>query len=228
MGARKNARAIRRHARGEGARTRTRPFFLALIYFPAPSKQASGTLSNNTILLHLIQRAQPSNIFCNLKSKTSKRRGALSSKQNLLHSSCARLLALRTRNIFLGRIKVGRWNERSALHLMCEVRRIVTSFPMNKSPGPDKISARVLKDCLPIILGPLTDIINCSILTSTFPDSWKEAEVIPILKDGDHEKAANNRPLSLLAVASKVLERIVLNQRLSHKKQPPYLTPKRQ
>jgi len=36
--------------------------------------------------------------------------------------------------------------------------------------------------------------------------------VIPILKDGDHEKAANNRPLSMLAVASKVLERIVLNQ----------------
>ena len=36
--------------------------------------------------------------------------------------------------------------------------------------------------------------------------------MIPILKDGDHEKAANNRPLSLVAVASKVLERIVLNQ----------------
>ena len=93
-----------------------------------------------------------------------------------------------------------------------EVCRIVTSLPMNKSLGPDKISACVLKDCLPVILGPLTDIFNCSILTSTFPDNWKEAEVIPILKDGDHERAANNRPLSLLAVASKVLERIVLNQ----------------
>ena len=93
-----------------------------------------------------------------------------------------------------------------------EVRRIVTSLPMNKSLGPDKISACVLKDFLPVILGPLTDIFNCSILTSTFPDNWKEAEVIPILKDGDHERAANNRLLSLLAVASKVLERIVLNQ----------------
>ena len=50
-----------------------------------------------------------------------------------------------------------------------EVRRIVTSLPMNKSLGPDKISACVLKDCLPVILGPLTDVINCSILTSTFP-----------------------------------------------------------
>ena len=44
------------------------------------------------------------------------------------------------------------------------------------------------------------------------PSGMIRAEVIPILKDGDHEKAANNRPLSLLAVASKVLERIVLNQ----------------
>ena len=93
MGARKNARAIRRHARGEGARSRARPFFLAPIYFLAPATQASGTLSKNTILLHLIQRGQPSNNFRNVKSKTNKRLGALSSKQNLLHSSCARSLA---------------------------------------------------------------------------------------------------------------------------------------
>ena len=92
------------------------------------------------------------------------------------------------------------------------VCRIVTSLPMNKSLGPDNISARVLKDCLPVILGPLTVIINCSIHTRTFPYNLKEADVIPILKDGDHEKAVNNTPLSLLPVASKVLERIVLNQ----------------
>ena len=65
---------------------------------------------------------------------------------------------------------------------------------------------------MPVILGPLTEIINCSILTTTFPAKWKQAEVIPILKDGDHEEAANNRSLSLLAVASKVCEKIILNQ----------------
>ena len=83
---------------------------------------------------------------------------------------------------------------------------------MDKSPGPDKVTACVLKDCLDVILGPLTDIINCSILTSSFPAKWKEAEVVPILKDGDHEVAANNRPISLLPIASKVCERIVLDQ----------------
>ena len=93
-----------------------------------------------------------------------------------------------------------------------EVCRAVASLPLNKSPGPDKVNSRILKYCLPVILGPLTEIINCSILTSTFPAKWKEAEIIPIHKDGDHEEAANNRPLSLLAVASKVCEKIILNQ----------------
>ena len=93
-----------------------------------------------------------------------------------------------------------------------EVRRIISAMPTNKSPGPDKVEARVLKDSLPVILGPLTEIINCSLATSTFPDAWKAAEVIPLLKEGDHNVASNNRPLSLLPVASKVCERIVLNQ----------------
>ena len=82
---------------------------------------------------------------------------------------------------------------------------------MDKSPGPNKVAAHVLKDCLDVILGPLPDMVNCSILTSSFPAKWK-AEVIPILKDGDHEVAANNRPISLLPIASKVCERIVLDR----------------
>ena len=93
-----------------------------------------------------------------------------------------------------------------------EVQRVILSMPSNKSPGYDKISMRVIKDCLPVILGPLTDIINSSFITSTFPNAWKLAEVIPLLKEGDHEEPSNNRPLSLLVVASKICERIALQQ----------------
>jgi hypothetical protein len=59
-----------------------------------------------------------------------------------------------------------------------EVQRIIKAMPSNKSSGPDKVSMRVIKDSLPVILGPLTDIINTFLATSTFPDYWKEAEVI--------------------------------------------------
>ena len=65
-------------------------------------------------------------------------------------------------------------------------RRVILSLPSIKSPGSDRVSARIIKDCLPVILGPITEIINCSIITNTFPTTWKTAEVMPILKDGDH------------------------------------------
>ena len=70
----------------------------------------------------------------------------------------------------------------------------------------------VIKDALPCILPALTDIINCSLLTSEYPTLWKSAEVVPLLKDGDHEIADNNRPVSLLIAVSKICERVVLNQ----------------
>ena len=92
------------------------------------------------------------------------------------------------------------------------VHRAVLSLPLNKSPGPDTVSTRVIRDCLPVILGPLTEIINCSLSTTIFPTAWKLAEVIPLLKDGDHDVTSNNRPLSLLDLLSEVCEKIVLEQ----------------
>ena len=92
------------------------------------------------------------------------------------------------------------------------IRRIIMAMPRNKSPGPDKISMGVIKDCLPVILGPLTNLINSSLMLGKFPDKWKLSEVIPLHKDGDQEILSNNRPLSLLEVLSKVCERVALDQ----------------
>lgn len=41
------------------------------------------------------------------------------------------------------------------------------------------------------------------------PASWKTANVTPILKSGDPSVATNYRPISLLSLVSKVLERII-------------------
>ena len=93
-------------------------------------------------------------------------------------------------------------NKFSSQPVSCnEVKRIILTMRSNKSPGFDKVSMKVIIDSLPVILGPLTDIINCSFITSTFPDEWKIAGVIPLLKDGDKDQPANNSPLSLLVVA---------------------------
>ena len=75
---------------------------------------------------------------------------------------------------------------------------------------------RAIKDALPCILSILAEIVNRSLLTSVFPSSWIEAVVILLLKEGDHEVANNNRPVSLLPAVSKVCERVALNQLIEY------------
>ena len=55
-------------------------------------------------------------------------------------------------------------------------------------------------------------LINLSFESNTFPREWKKAVVIPHFKEGYHEEADNNRPISLLPVLSKIAERLALIQ----------------
>ena len=55
-------------------------------------------------------------------------------------------------------------------------------------------------------------IINLSISTGVVPSRWKTAVVTPLYKDGETNSAANYRPISVLTVVSKIMERVVHNQ----------------
>ena len=96
--------------------------------------------------------------------------------------------------------------------LCADVSKAIRAKPSSKAPGHDKITISVIKDCLPHILHSITRILNLSLASSTFPRAWKKAEVVPHLKDGDHEDPNNNRPISLLPVLSKVAEKLALEQ----------------
>ncbi len=60
----------------------------------------------------------------------------------------------------------------------------------------------------------LTFIINTSLTTGVFPQVWKHALVIPLFKKGDQESVNDYRPISLLPILSKIVEKIVSNQLL--------------
>lgn len=57
---------------------------------------------------------------------------------------------------------------------------------------------------------------NSSIRTGQFPDAWRKVLVKPILKSGSPHEISNNRPISLLPVTSKVLEKIIPEQLLTY------------
>ena len=82
----------------------------------------------------------------------------------------------------------------------------------NKSTGLDNLNIRLLKLAAPIICDSLSYICNLSLSTSAFPSAWKKAKVTPIFKDGDKSDVNNYRPISVLPVISKIIERSVHNQ----------------
>ena len=69
---------------------------------------------------------------------------------------------------------------------------------------------------LDIVPTPLKRIINNSIENRVYPEEWKKMVVTPILKKGDQRDNNNNRPLSCLAMASKVLKKIICEQITKH------------
>ena len=64
----------------------------------------------------------------------------------------------------------------------------------------------------------MTHIINLSIQTDTFPSIWKYAKVLPLLKSSscDPLLPKNYRPIALLPVLSKVLEKVVFSQLMEY------------
>ena len=80
------------------------------------------------------------------------------------------------------------------------------------SVGSDNIGLRFLRDALCVTLPFLTCIINTSIVTGVFPAAWKHALVVPLYKNGDRDCVNNYRPVSILPIISKVLEKIVAKQ----------------
>ena len=78
--------------------------------------------------------------------------------------------------------------------------------------GTDDITFRFLRDSLPIMAFYLTIIINTSIVTSSFPSLYKHSLISPIFKSGDPDDVNNYRPIAILSVVSKVIEKIISNQ----------------
>ena len=74
----------------------------------------------------------------------------------------------------------------------------------NKSCCLDPVSTELLKKCIDILIKPITAIVNKSLSTGSFPDSWKCGIVIPLLKKlGLDLISKNYRPVSNLPFLQK-------------------------
>jgi len=81
--------------------------------------------------------------------------------------------------------------------------------------GYDDIPETLVKRCTQLIKKPLAHIYNALFNSGVFPDVWKSVKVIPLYKKGDKHDMDNYRPISIIFVFTKLLERVMYNRLIS-------------
>ena len=92
-----------------------------------------------------------------------------------------------------------------------EVRRAINSMKNGKASGPDRIKVEILKASHAIICKELQDFFNACLRYDTFSETWKENSIHALLKDpdGDASDPVSYRPICLLSVIGKCLEKLL-------------------
>lgn len=76
-----------------------------------------------------------------------------------------------------------------------------------------------------MLVKPLTHLVNLSIRTCTFPLGWKKAVIVPVFKSGTQDSMCNYRPISILPILSKVIEKVVAAQMVDYLEANQFLHP---
>lgn len=97
-----------------------------------------------------------------------------------------------------------------------EVGTSIEGLDKKKAMGPEQIPVHLIQLALPYIVEPLTYIFNLCIEKNTFPSSLRIAKVIPLPKSKDLSDPNNFRPISLLPILTKPLERHIQKHLLSY------------
>ena len=92
-----------------------------------------------------------------------------------------------------------------------EVLKLLGNSSNSTAFGLDELDTYAIKLVKEEITPALTHILNLSISQGKFPDDWKMSKIYPIHRKNDNLNPENYRPVAIIPVLSKVLERVVFN-----------------
>lgn len=106
-----------------------------------------------------------------------------------------------------------------------KVNKILSTLTNSKAKDIYGLDTAFLKTHKESLTVPLTKVLNKSINESIFPSALKLAIVTPVYKSGDKQEVNNYRPISILPVISKVIEKLVVEQLIAHLDSKAFLHP---
>ena len=105
----------------------------------------------------------------------------------------------------------------SSIHVTEEmVLKKLRNLDPTKSPGPDDIHPRVLKETASAIAPALTALYNNILTSHDIPEDWRTAIITAIFKKGAKSDPGNYRPVSLTCIICKILESIIYDAIIEH------------
>ena len=90
-----------------------------------------------------------------------------------------------------------------------DVDDVLKLLNISKASGPDLINPRLLKAGVTELKALFCKLFNLSLSQSVFPADWKQANVTPVFENGNAKEVENYRPISLLSIVSKCMERCI-------------------
>lgn len=92
-----------------------------------------------------------------------------------------------------------------------KIESIIQKMNIHKSPGADLIRIRDIKSVGSSISSILCQLINQSVSQGIFPDCLKTSIIRPIYKNKSKKEFQNYRPIAILPVIGKIIEKYVLD-----------------
>ncbi|KAJ7421822.1 hypothetical protein WISP_41051 [Willisornis vidua] len=89
-------------------------------------------------------------------------------------------------------------------------RDLLLQLDPYKSLGPDKIHPRILKRLAGVIAKSLSMILEQFCESGEVPADWKLANLVPVFQKGKKKDPGCYRPVSLISLPGKVVEKIIL------------------
>ena len=101
-------------------------------------------------------------------------------------------------------------NPTDSLEIINITKKLKTKYSSDNSG----LSSAFIKKIIVYIALPLSHIFNLSTSQGIFPQQDKIAKVVPVFKAGERDSTNNYRPISLLPIFSKILEKLIADRLL--------------